>query len=46
MREENGCIDALMMDYPKCVEIVVKGVTDDDRITVDECVKRFAYRRQ
>lgn len=45
MREENSCIDALMMNYPKRIEIIVKSVTDDDRITVDEGVKGFAYRR-
>jgi len=45
MREENSCIDALMMNYPKCVEIIMKGVTDDDRIMADERVKGFAYRR-
>jgi len=45
MREENSCIDAPMMNYPKCVEIIMKGVTDDDRIMVDERVKGFAYRR-
>jgi len=46
MREDNSCIDALMMNHPKCVEIIVKGVTDDDGITVNERVKGSAYRRQ
>jgi hypothetical protein len=45
MREDDSCIDTLVMDYPKCVKIVVKGVTDDDGIAIDKCVKGFAYRR-
>jgi hypothetical protein len=45
MRKDDSCIDALMVDYPKCVKIVVKGVADDDGMVVNECVEGFAYRR-
>jgi len=46
MREKNNCIDASVMNHPKRVEIIMKGMTDDNRISVDEYVKGFAYRGQ